>query len=463
MDGLEGNSSAYGRAVTIAAPAESVWIVDINNNGYNPDGGTSYAAPMATGTVALLKAIDADATPSELRRLLIDTADLTTVCTSTVTRCPQRDMEDWNFLRADRAVAKLLSDRVDAEISNMLTVPSDTQRILGNFFEIGVEIDNTGQMVWPFHAEAYVRSPGGSETSLEALQIAVPPGRSHPFRWRFWPNQSGCWDLRVKVWMDDDRASHLRAALAKLNPNLQEVGLLADSGWREEVFEVRSGPDNDMQCANSQQAIPLPKGLTQIDANVLLLADTSGSMEGQKIEALRQAVDAFVNRMYDIRFQRKGGIEIEADHVGLSDFDEGYRGVISIGPIDSAGADLDTWRYAADNLGADGGTAFYDAVINSIEILNSQDAPARNNILIALTDGLDQDSQNSFNDALAALGESSVTLFALALAEPGGSGDYDLEVLKDLADATGGAAYIADTDDLSGLYLLFSTIFETEP
>ena len=462
-DGLNGTSSAFGDAVTMAAPAKRVWTVDINNNGYNPDGGTSFAAPMVTGTIALLKALDADANPLQLRRLLIETADVNTICTSAVTPCPRADREDWPFLRADKAVARLLSDPVDAEISDRVTVPSNTQRIMGNRFEVGVDIQNRGEMLWPFYVEAFVRSPGGVEKSLDALEIAVAPRGSHPFRWGFWPTQPGCWDLRVKVWMDSDPASHLRAALAELNPDVQKVGLLADSGWREEVFEVRPDPTQEIQCSNSHQAIPLPKGLTQLDANVLLLADTSGSMEGHKIEALKQAVDTFINRMYDIRFRGKGGTEVEADYVGLSDFDDSYQGVMSIGPIESTGADIDTWQDAVDHIDAEGGTAFYDAVISSIDVLKNQGAPARNNILIALTDGLDQDSKNSLSDAMAALEASSITLFALALSEPGGSGDYDLEVLEDLANATGGAAYAADTDNLAGLYLLFSTIFETEP
>ena len=462
-DGIRGNSSSFGDAVTIAAPAKGVWSVDINNNGYNPDGGTSFAAPMVTGAVALLKAIDPDINPVQVRELLRSTADDHDICTLSVSPCPPANIERWGFLRADRAVAGLLSERVGADIADRITVPSNTQRTMGNRFEIGVEIENTGELQWPFYAEAFVRSPQGLERGLDSLEIAVGPGRSHPFRWGFWPTETGCWDLRVKVWMDDDPAGHLRATLAELDPNAQETGLLADSGWREEVLEVRPSSGEDVQCSNAHTTIPLPKGLTRIDANVLLLADTSGSMEGQKIEALKQAVHAFVNRMYDIRIQGKGGVDQRADYVGLSDFDDDFQQVVQIDAIGSTRSDLDGWKSIVDHLDADGGTAFYDAVINSIDILNSQGAPARNNILIALTDGLDQDSQSSFSEARDALSASSVTLFALALSEPGGAGEYDLELLKELADATGGAAYVADIENLTGLYLLFSTIFETEP
>ena len=311
---VEGNSSAFGDAVTIAAPAEGVWVVDIANNGYGAWNGTSFAAPMVAGTVALLRAVDAGVTPAQVRDLLVNTADEKSICTLEMdfNKCPEGDTEDWPFLRADRALAELISDRVDAEISgDMVTVPSDAQRLLGNSFEVGVEIENTGTIVWPFYAEAFVRSPTGGELSLEGHEIAIAPGKSHPFRWGFWPNRVGCWDLRVRVWIDGDEDSHLRAAIAEndeLSPDERDVGLIVDSGWWEDVLEVRSDESNhDVQCSSALRVVPLPKGLTQIDANVLLLADTSGSMEGQKIVALKQAVDTFVNRMYDIRFQGKGG------------------------------------------------------------------------------------------------------------------------------------------------------------
>ena len=96
--------------------------------------------------------------------------------------------------------------------------------------------------------------------------------------------------------------------------------------------------------------------------------------------------------------------------------------------------------------------ALFEAIIRSVDELKEEGAPARNNILIAPTDGVDQDSNNSLADALDWLNQSSVTLFVLVLSEPGVSGDYDDVVLEELTNATVGAAYAADTRDLHEVF-----------
>ena len=260
--------------------------------------------------------------------------------------------------------------------------------------------------------------------------------------------------------------------MAELNPGVQieDLGLLADPGWIEEVLEVRSDPSQSEQCSGSDRAVilvtddpddPLQPGAK---ANVLLLADTSGSMEGAKTAALKEAIQVFATRMSEIRLQAKGGIDQDPDRVGLIDFDSFYREIVPIEAIDPTDAGLEVWRDAVERLDADGGTALYDAIIRSIDVLEDQAVQDRKSVLIALTDGMDRDSRNSLSDAISRLDQSSVTLFALALSEPGASGEYDFAVLEELANASGGgAAYIADTNNLSGLYELFSTIFEIEP
>ena len=473
--------SNYGEAVILAAPGEKVRAMRLEGPGTSPYAaveGTSASSSMVTGTAALLKAIGRNLTPEQVKDLLLETADKRMICTSNQRPCPMTDREDWYALRADKAVAKLLSDRIDVEIADRVIVPLDTQRVVGRRFQFGVDIANTGEMLWPLYAEAFLRVPNGTESEEPyTAENVVAPGSSHPFMWQFWPaaNASGCWDMRVKVWMEDPDgdSNPLIDGLTQLDSSTPEPGLLRDSGWLEGVLEVRSGPNQPLSCPGADLAVPLP--LTSDDeqsatqnqlsrdtdkANVLLLADTSGSMEGAKIVALKEAVNAFVSSMYKIRFHSKSGVDLNPDYVGLAGFDSSYDEVLPVGPIDPAGSDLDTWQNVVDALDADGGTALYDAIIQSVGILEDQSAPNRSNILIALTDGVDQDSGSYLSDAIDTLRGSSVTLFALALSEPGGTGDYDFDVLQEFANATSGAAYAADTTNLSGLYKLFSTIFE---
>ena len=486
--------SNYGNAVTISAPGDFVRVLglewEFQNGGdlaltgvsipFKPVQvprwewkgqrsfyrGTSFSSPLVAGTAALLLAISPELTPEQVKDHLLETSDAKTVCTSDQDPCPQDLTEGWHALRADKAVAQLLSDRIDAEISDGVTIPGDTQRILRSQYEFDVGIENNGKLVWDFYVEASVTPPGGNEgdeMSLEPVETSIAPQTSHPVRFTFSPDRSGCWDLRVRVWMEEPVSSHLRQALAELNPtvDVEEIGMLDAQEWKGGL-EVRSDANTPEQCTVATSTAALPTGLGRGDANVLLLADTSGSMEGPKSTALKEAIDVFVSRMYEIRVQAKGGVDPDPDYVGLVDFDHEYRGIVSMEAIGPDGTGLESWQAAIDSLDDEGGTALYDAIIRSLNALEEQGGPDRERILIALTDGVDENSVSSFGEALEALEGSSVTLFALALSEPGGSELYDFGVLQRLANATNGVAYAVNTDDLSGLYELISTRFEIE-
>ena len=419
--------SNFGPAVSIAAPAESVWVVDIGSEtGYNYQRGTSFAAPMVTGTVALLKAIWPDLTPTEVKEILVESADKVTICTiSGTSPCPASDMEEWSALNAGEAVDKLLSQIVDAEMRI-----NPRQQVSGGYAAVDVGVENTGQRTWPFYAEAWVRSPSGEVVQLNSVENVVAAQSSHPFRWGFWANERGLWDLKVRVSRDDTGSTEL-----------------ALSDWGEAVIEVLTASSVSQPGAPPSPITPVPStpgGLLQADANVILLADTSGSMEGPKIESLKETVMEFATRVDD-----------PGEFVGLMDFDGDFTQLIPLGPM---GTDLGVWRDAVDMLDGDGGTAFFDAVIQAVSVLESDGAPDRTNIIIALTDGSDEDSRATLANAISALRQSQVPilLFAIAYGEPG---DYELEPLEALAEATGGAAFTADPVDLDRMYTLLSTIF----
>ena len=435
--GSEGSSN-FGSPITVAAPAEGVRVVDVaESSGYDELQGTSFAAPMVTGTVALLKAVSPSLTPREIRDILVDSAEYVTVCVSSTSlaACPPSDTEIWPFLRADRAMDMLLSDILGAEIRGA------TASAQGGYVVVEAEVENTGRRSWPFYARAWARSPSGEELPLEPVEIVVPAGETHPFRWDFSAPEPGAWDLRITVSRDHDTGYQSQTQSAPSQLAIWDYG--------KTVVEIEAQPSLSAPSAPDTSSAPAPPpstpgGALQADANVLLLADTSGSMEGEKIETLKRSVLEFVNRVDD-----------PGEFVGLMDFDDGFREAIPMGPM---GTDLAVWEDAVAALDGEGGTAFYDAVIRAVSVLESDGAPDRTNIIIALTDGADQDSFQSLSDAVTALQQSSapILMFAIAYGEPG---DYDLDTLETLADATGGAAYTATPVDLDRLYTLLSTIF----
>lgn len=430
-----GSGSNFGSPITVAAPAEFVAVVDVESDtepGLFVSNGTSFAAPMVTGTVALLKAVSPSLDPREIRDILVDSAEYVTVCVSSTSlaACPPSDTEIWPFLRADRAMDMLLSDILGAEIRGA------TASAQGGYVVVEAEVENTGERSWPFYARAWARSPSGEETPLKPKEITVPPGNTHPFKWGFPAPEPGAWDLRITVSRDHDTGYQSQTQSAPSQ--------LAILDWGNTVVEVEAQPSPSAPGASTAPPPSTPGGALRADANVLLLADTSGSMEGEKVETLKRSVLEFVSRVDD-----------PGEFVGLMDFDDGFREAIPMGPM---GTDLAVWEDAVAALDGEGGTAFYDAVIRAVSVLESDGAPDRTNIIIALTDGADQDSAQSLNDAVTALQQSSapILMFAIAYGEPG---DYDLDTLETLADATGGAAYTATPVDLDRLYTLLSTIF----
>lgn len=422
-------SSNFGPTITLGAPGSDVWAVDIwSTSGYGPQSGTSYSAPMVAGTVALIRALEPDLPPQEIRDLLVNSGQVVDICNTTQVPCPPGDQDSWPILDAGAAVGALLWDSVNAEIDIRRASPTETTA--GSFVELNIPVRNTGARDWNFHMAGTIVSPSGDSLELEPVQNLIPSGGSHPFKVRVWANEAGDWNVELEIFKDSQKTMSAGSETLNLRalPSAS-TSAVGSSGSQRSTPVVSSAPST-------------PAGVLQADANVLVLADTSGSMEGEKIESLRASVLDFVGRIDDA-----------GEYVGLIDFDDEVTEAIPLGPF---GTDLNRWNRAVDGLDGDGGTAFYDAVSYAISMLESEGASGRANIIIALTDGFDEDSQLTDSEVIAQLRDASipVLLFALAYGD-----EYDLPVLRRMAEATGGVAYPATPQDLERLFALLSTLF----
>lgn len=180
-------------------------------------------------------------------------------------------------------------------------------------------------------------------------------------------------------------------------------------------------------------AWPLPEEGGYLPFDVVLVVDSSGSMQGVMDKA-RSAAKVFIGRM------------ARGDRLALIDFDSSVR------PVADSSGDKAALTAAADRIEAGGGTALYDAVAQAVRSVKPAD---RLTAVVALTDGKDESasgrepgSKLGRAEMLALLGQRGVPVFAVGLGDA-----VDRETLEAIAAASGGKAYAAtDADALQKLY-----------
>ncbi|WP_287022636.1 alpha/beta fold hydrolase [Cohnella sp.] len=162
-------------------------------------------------------------------------------------------------------------------------------------------------------------------------------------------------------------------------------------------------------------------------SNVLLALDYSGSMNGlPKLLSMASAED------FMIRLQGKTKAK-----VGVLGFTDQMKVLSGL---------TDQYELAGKTVYVelDGGTALYDAVVTGSRMLSGERGKKS---MLLLTDGMDEDSEASLEEAIDAAKQANVALYII------GMGDANLDVLQTMANATGGKLmYTYAPDELADLY-----------
>lgn len=171
--------------------------------------------------------------------------------------------------------------------------------------------------------------------------------------------------------------------------------------------------------------------------SVVLVIDTSGSMEGKSIELVKQAAKNFIARSQP------------GDRIALMTFDTEVKTVVGFTD------DREKILKAIDSLKASGDTALYDAVSSAVSL--AQREKTNNRFVVLFTDGKDNSSRTSADEVLAAVKKASVVLYAV------GSGESEDRTLTTLSQASGGNYFkIASVDSLAAVFEKLSrTIYQT--
>jgi Ca-activated chloride channel family protein len=181
-------------------------------------------------------------------------------------------------------------------------------------------------------------------------------------------------------------------------------------------------------------------------ANVLLVLDTSGSMnDEQRLTRAKAGLKTFLREVSP------------NDRVGLTIFSDRIEPLVPIAPVRQNKRKLES---TVNDLIADGGTAFFDATAAGVDTVRRLNDKDRINAVVLLTDGEDTDSNLGADDVAARIdqgdSESRVRVFTIAFSA---SAEGAEEALKQLAAASGGQSYSGSTDDIESVYRSISSFF----
>jgi len=262
-------------------------------------------------------------------------------------------------------------------------------------------------------------------------------------------------------WVTDAQrkgAAALREYLAK---NI-DAKLAARYGFRP--ADLDAAPEEPLTAANGVDpkqprrvlGLPSPRVLAAVKdawradrkpANVLLVLDTSGSMNDEgRLPNAKQGLQTFLKEV------------APQDRVGLTIFNDRVTEVAPITPVRKVRASL---RALVARLIADGGTAIYDATAAGVGTVKKLADTSRINAVVLLTDGEDTDSSRTVESVvqeLEAQGDSSRRVRVFTIAYSAGAAGA-AQKLEQIAQASGGKAYTGNTDDIESVYRSISSFF----
>jgi Ca-activated chloride channel family protein len=175
-------------------------------------------------------------------------------------------------------------------------------------------------------------------------------------------------------------------------------------------------------------------------ADIALVIDVSGSMEGAKIEQARAAAQRFLDLLPP------------QNQITLITFNDTIMQQNELAPFEQAES---TVRGKIDAIVANGGTALYDAVAAAALILD-QGEGNRIRAIVVLSDGQDTASQNNLN-ALTQVdrGEQNpLLIFPVAYGD-----DADISALNTIARTSSTKVITGDESGIQQLFALLSSYF----
>ena len=241
----------------------------------------------------------------------------------------------------------------------------------------------------------------------------------------------------------DVQQKYLENGLRPANPNVQlgtpitqEFGV--DQNQPKKVLKIPTGE------VISQ--IQLNFDFVKKPAKITLLIDTSGSMAGDKIAQAKKALQLFVNK------------SSAKNEVGLSSFDSSQRVLVQPQSLESSKGQITS---GINELIATGGTALYDALVQSTEDFNSSNGQKGvTRAIILLSDGQDTSSSKyKLADVVKKLEESQKSDSPILVLPIAYGGDADLNALNSISRSSKTVVQTGEVKDIEKLLENISSYF----
>ncbi len=324
-----------------------------------------------------------------------------------------------------------------------------------------------GEGEWPTVQRVVEQGPSYLDAFVCQEQLIVWANQQGADLVAVYPLEGSLWEDHPLVLLETpDLSSTHRQVFAQLISHLrsdESQQTVLEAGYRPAdptiPLNAPGSPLNSgygVDPTQPQTALQIPGGdvvqmvrnvwwLTKRKTNVVLVVDTSGSMEGDKMNNVRQALAAFVEQI-------KGA----EDAVALVEF---HTFVNVLVPLQRLGDNRNELLWAIDDLVAEGDTALLDAVYESYKALQELGDSERINAIVVMTDGRENYSSISQSKLARYMREGNETgvpviVFAIAY-----GGDADYGALRALAEATDGQVFEGTLETIRSLYKLLSTYF----
>lgn len=185
-------------------------------------------------------------------------------------------------------------------------------------------------------------------------------------------------------------------------------------------------------CVILLLAIIFPASAADVPVKMVLTIDVSGSMSGEKIEKAKDGAIKFL----DVLVQYDSGKD---DEVALVSFSN------DVHVLSDLTNDFDYLKYLISNMYATDLTSMWDAVYYSVDLLKNEPSEAK--AVLLLTDGQDNDSEHTKEEAIQHAKNNKVRVFVIGI-----GADVNDDDLRELAEETGGSYWHISVANLVDIY-----------